>query len=121
MFKEIWLCPKIMVLPSGTSSQTPDLENFAMASRLRCQQNSSSSTVEFVDDTRMTSSGCLLQVGSLQSSITSTCCGFLVGYNVPTSCFYNWQDFDSMLRGPSVVAKFLVFVNSCQSYCSFHS
>jgi len=63
VFKEIWLCPKIMVLPSGTSSQTPDLENFAMASRLRCQQNSSSSTVEFVDDTRMTSSGCLLQVG----------------------------------------------------------
>jgi len=62
VFKEIWLFPKIMVLPSGTSSQTPDLENFAMASRLRCQQNSSSSTVEFVDDTRMTSSGCLLQV-----------------------------------------------------------
>jgi len=39
---------KWRVLPSGTWSQTPDLDNFAMASRSRCQQNwssSSSSTV----------------------------------------------------------------------------
>ena len=35
--KEIWLSPKIRVLPSGTLSQTPDLENFATASRSRCQ------------------------------------------------------------------------------------
>jgi len=59
--KEILLSPKIRVLPSGTSSQTPDFENFATASRSRCQQNSSSSsssssssTVEFVDDTYTT-------------------------------------------------------------------
>jgi len=41
------------VYPSGTLSKTPDLENFATASQSRCQQHSlsSSSTVEFVDDT----------------------------------------------------------------------
>ena len=38
-----------MVIPSGTLSQTLDLENFVTASRPRCQQNSS--TVELVDDT----------------------------------------------------------------------
>jgi len=39
-----------------TVCQTPELENFAAASRSRCQQNSSSSssTVEFVDDTYTT-------------------------------------------------------------------
>jgi len=35
-------------------SQTLDLENFSTASRSRCQRNSSSSTVEFVDDTYTT-------------------------------------------------------------------
>ena len=51
-YKKIWVSPKTGVLPSGTLSKTPDLENFATASRSRCQQNSSSSssTVEFVDD-----------------------------------------------------------------------
>jgi len=48
------LSPKIRALPSGTLSQTLDLENFATASRSRCQRNSSSSTVEFVDDTYTT-------------------------------------------------------------------
>jgi len=62
--------PKVRVLPSGILSQTPDLENFATASRFRCQQNSSSSsTVEFVDDTYTTTDkscrGCLLQVDQL--------------------------------------------------------
>ena len=53
--EEIWVSPKIRVLPSGALSQTPDLENLAAASRSRCQQNSSSSsTVELVDDTHMT-------------------------------------------------------------------
>ena len=51
-----WGSAKIRSLPSGTLPQTPDLENFATASRSRCQQNSSSSsssssTVEFVHDT----------------------------------------------------------------------
>jgi len=36
--------PKIIVLPSVTLSQTPDLENIATATRSRCQQNPSSST-----------------------------------------------------------------------------
>jgi len=36
--KEISVSSKISVLPSGTSSQTPDIENFATASRSRCQQ-----------------------------------------------------------------------------------
>ena len=53
-YKRTWVSSEIRVLPSGTSSQTRDIENFAAASRLRCQQNSSSSsssTVELVDDT----------------------------------------------------------------------
>jgi len=45
----IWVHPKIRVLPSATLSQTLDLENFATASQLCCQQNSS--TVEFVGHT----------------------------------------------------------------------
>jgi len=52
-FKEIWVSPKIRILPSETLSQTPDLENFAKASRSRYQQNSLS-MVEFVDDTYTT-------------------------------------------------------------------
>ena len=41
----------ITLLPSGTLSQTLDSENFATASRSRCQRHSSSSsTVELVDD-----------------------------------------------------------------------
>jgi len=40
-YKEIWVSLKMRVLPSGTLFQTPDLENFATASRSRCQQNSS--------------------------------------------------------------------------------
>jgi len=41
-FKEIRvdIRPKIRVLPSGTLSQTLDLENFATARRWRCKQNS---------------------------------------------------------------------------------
>jgi len=53
-YKRTWVSSEIRVLPSGTSSQTRDIENFAAANRLRCQQNSSSSsssTVELVDDT----------------------------------------------------------------------
>jgi len=44
---------KIRVLLSGTLSQTPDLENFTMASRPRRQQNWLS-TVELVGNTYMT-------------------------------------------------------------------
>ena len=55
-YKEMCVSPKIRILPSGALSQTSDLQNFATASRSRCQQNSSSSpsTVEFVDDTYTT-------------------------------------------------------------------
>ena len=55
-YKELWVSPKTKVLPSGTLSQTRDLEDFATASRSRCRQNSSSSssTVELVDDTYTT-------------------------------------------------------------------
>jgi len=38
-YKEIWVSPKIRVLPSGTLSQTLDLENFDPAIRSRCQRN----------------------------------------------------------------------------------
>ena len=56
-YKEIWVSPKIRVLLHVSFSQIPDLENFAAASRSRCQQNSSSSsssTVELVDYTYTT-------------------------------------------------------------------
>jgi len=51
-YKEIWVSPKIKVLPYWTLCQTPDLENFTTASQSRRQRNSSlsSSTVEFVDN-----------------------------------------------------------------------
>jgi len=55
LYKENCVSPKINVLPSGTLSQAPDLENFDTASRWRCQQNSSSSsTVELGDYTYST-------------------------------------------------------------------
>jgi len=54
-YKEMWVSPKIRVLPSGILSRTQYFKNFATASRSRCQQNSlSSSTVELVDDTYTT-------------------------------------------------------------------
>ena len=55
-YKEICVSPRIRVLPSGNLSRTPDFENFAAASKSRCQQNllSPSSVVELVDDTYMT-------------------------------------------------------------------
>ena len=37
-YKEIWVHPKIRLLPCGTLYQTPDVENLATASRTRCQQ-----------------------------------------------------------------------------------
>ena len=37
-YKEMWVSPKIRVLPSGTLSRTQDFKNFAAASRSRCQQ-----------------------------------------------------------------------------------
>ena len=40
-YKEIWVFPKMRTVPSVTLSQTPDLENFATASRSRCRQHSS--------------------------------------------------------------------------------
>jgi len=40
-YKEIWISPKMTVLPSGNLFKTPDLKNFAMVSRSHCQQSSS--------------------------------------------------------------------------------
>jgi len=37
-WKERWVSPNTRALPSGTLSQAPDLENFATASRSRCQK-----------------------------------------------------------------------------------
>jgi len=52
--------------------RTPDLDNFAAASRSRCQQNSSSSTVEFADDTYTTIDESWLFTTS-RSTVTSNC------------------------------------------------
>jgi len=70
----------LRLLPSGTLSQTPDLENFATASRSRCQQNSSSSTVEFVDDTYTI---IYKSINCNPNFFTSICYGFC-----GTICFY---------------------------------
>jgi len=51
--KEISVSPKLGYFPLELCPN-PGLKNFATASRLRCQQNSSSSTVELVDDTYTT-------------------------------------------------------------------
>jgi len=51
-YKEIWVPPKIGVLPSGALSGTLDLENSATASPSHCRLNSL--TVKQVDDTYMT-------------------------------------------------------------------
>jgi len=64
--KEIWVPLKIRVLLSVTLSQTVDLENFATASRSRCQQNSS--TVELADDTY--SGRCFVTVYYTWSTVT---------------------------------------------------
>ena len=48
-YREIWVSPKVKVLPSEMLSLTLNFENFASASRWCCQQNSL--TVELVDDT----------------------------------------------------------------------
>ena len=76
---------KIRILPFGTLFQTPHSENFATARRSRCQQHSSSSsssTVEFVDDTYTTIDESWLFTTSQSTvtcnSITAICCGFAV-------------------------------------------
>jgi len=64
--KEIRVSPKIMVLSSGSLSQTLDVDNFATASRSCCQHNSS--TVELADRTYYASwlvAHSLLHVGRL--------------------------------------------------------
>jgi len=75
---------KLGYFPLGLLSQTPDLENFATASQSRCQQNSSSSSskVEFVDDTYTTVDESWLFTTSrptvTSNSIIAICCGFVV-------------------------------------------
>jgi len=61
---EIWLSPKIRVLPSATLSQTPDLENFATA-KVDCVVNKTRrrSSLLTTPKRQSTSRGCLLQVG----------------------------------------------------------
>jgi len=98
--------------PLGLFPELRTLENFATASRSRCQQHSSSSssTVEFVDDTCTTIDESWLFTTS-RSTVTlwlhywdllRICC---------TTCFYGWQDFDwhSASRGPSAVAELRVW------------
>jgi len=67
--KQIWVSPEIRVLPSGTLTQTLDLENFAKAilrvvnkTRRRRRRRSSLLTTPI---RQSTSRGCLLQVDQL--------------------------------------------------------
>ena len=92
-YKEICVSPKISVLPSGTLSQTSDLENFATASRSRCQQ-----LVVVVDDGR----ACWRRLYDNQRVVavyyTSINCNPLTPFDLlwicRITCSYSWQDFD---------------------------
>jgi len=70
-YKEIWVPPNTRALPSGTLSQTLDLENFSTACILCCEQNSLSlSTVELVDNTCMTIDGRVMGLAVYYKSIS---------------------------------------------------
>jgi len=90
--REIWVSPKGYFL-LGPLPQTPDLENFATASRSRCQQNSSSSTVELVDDTYTTIEESW-QLTTSRSTVTLKLHYFDLLWICCIACFYNWQDFN---------------------------
>ena len=93
-FKENMGISKIRVLPSRALSETSQSENFPAASLSRCQQNSSSSTVELVDNTYTTIDDESWLFTTCRPTVTLwlRCCDFFVdsSYN----CFYSWQDFD---------------------------
>jgi len=83
LLRKNWVSPKIGVLLPGTLSHTPDIENFATASRSRCRKNSSSSsssTVELVDDTYTTIDESWLFTTSRPNCnpLTPICCGFVI-------------------------------------------
>ena len=77
-YKEIRESPIFRAFPSGTLSQTSDLENFATASLSSCQRHSSSSTVELVDDTYTTVDEWWLFTSSRSTVTLSLYCGFVV-------------------------------------------
>jgi len=117
IYLRIWVPRKITVLSSGILSQTPDVENYAAASRSRCQQNSP--TVELVDDTYTT-----VDESRLSTTCTPVSCNRLTQLlwlvaDFCATCFYrcasSLQDFDwhSASRGPSAVAELLVADNNC--------
>jgi len=111
---------KIRVLPSGTSPQTMDLENFASGKSILL-------TTKLVDGRAC---GSHLQCSARRgwthivyytsvdcnplTPITSLCSGF-----VAQVCS-SWQDFDwhTMSRGPSAVAELLVFILGTSRYRS---
>ena len=103
-YREIWVSPKIRVLPSGTLSQTRDLDNFATVSQSCCQRNSS--TVDLVDHTYKGR-----WVGVKRNLLTPILRLVVhLFYNFFLQLCSSWQDFDwhSVSRGPSAVAEFLV-------------
>ena len=94
-YKEIRAFAKIMVLSSGTLSQTLNFEweIFATASRSCCQQNSS--TAEFVGytyDGRRFVAGCMLFITrpSQRNALTPFCCGFLNNWFLSPCGRLNW-------------------------------
>ena len=78
---------KIVYFPLELFPQLRTRKNFAPASRSRCQQNSSSSssTVEFIDDTIDAS---WLFTASL-STVTLQLCYFDLSWICCTTCFYS--------------------------------
>ena len=100
---KIRVSPKIRTLSSGTLSRTRDEENFATASRSRCQQDSS--TAELADD--ILRRGCLLHVGRYFDLL------WICGSTCSDSC---GRDFNrsSASRGPSAAAEPQLLVCLCR-------
>ena len=97
------------VLPSGTLSQTPDVENFAASSRSRCQQpvvvDGGRVCWRHLYDSRR------VMAVDYKSISWNPLSPFSLLWICRTTCYYSWQHFwlwDSALCGPSTVAEFLV-------------
>jgi len=107
-FKENMGISKIRVLPSRALSETSQSENFPAASLSRCQQNSSSSTVELVDNTYTTIDDESWLFTTCRPTVTLwlRCCDFLWIRRTIVSTVDKILT-DSASRGPSTVAELL--------------
>jgi len=110
-YKDIWVSPKIRVLPAGTLSQTPDLETISprqvdrVVNKSRRRHHRRSSLWRQLYDNRRV---VVVYYKSVNCNPLTPLLRFVV--HCCTTCLYSWQDFDwhSASRGPSAVAELLV-------------